>query len=311
MQEPEINPDVSIIFVNYHTSALINDCLHSISTCVHDILYEVIIVDNATEKLSDTIEVPKGMDVHFIQLKENIGFGKANNVGAAVARGRNLFILNSDTLLLNNAVKILSDYIDAHPECGICGGNLYDGECHPTFSMRHFLPGISWYLNDILHLIPERIIYGRSPMFNDTGSALEVSFITGADTMISKKLFDSIKGFSDDFFMYYEDADLCSRVRSLGYLITSVPDARIVHLEGGSFGHKTESGVSQQRIEYGEHGRVTYFLRNHSLPYRFAVHLTYITYHGIYYLLSLKPFFRISLVKTIKALFQKRNPEKV
>ena len=104
--------DVSIIIINYNTISFLIDAVDSIFAKTEGIEYEIIVVDNNSNDNSKTIIMEKyGKKVIYLSLPENIGFGRANNEGAKIAKGRNLFFLNPDTLLLNNATKILSDYL--------------------------------------------------------------------------------------------------------------------------------------------------------------------------------------------------------
>lgn len=227
--------DVSVIIVNYHTSKLINDCIASIFEYTGGVDYEVIVVDNNTENLSVEITSANDARVKLIQLDSNLGFGCANNEGAKIAKGRNIFFLNPDTLLLNNAIKILSDYLDSNPECGGCGGNLYDANKHPVMSFHHKMPGAFWEFDDLFNTIPEKFRHGKNRWFNHTGKPLSVGYIQGADLMMPKNLFDRLGGFSDEFFMYFEETDLCRRIHESGYSLMSVPDAEIIHYESASF----------------------------------------------------------------------------
>ncbi|MDE6378297.1 MAG: glycosyltransferase family 2 protein [Duncaniella sp.] len=293
-------PDVSIIFVNYNTSALINDCVRTILDKVVDITYEIIVVDNNTEQLDKVIEAAGDQRVHLQQLPDNVGFGLANNAGAGIARGRNLFILNPDTLLVNNAVKILSDYLDTHPDTGICGGNLYDAELKPNHSLNHLTPGLFWELDDLFRNLPVKIVYGKGAYFNHSGNPIEVPFITGADIMIRADLFRELGGFSSDFFMYYEDADLCRRVIKAGYRIASVPAARIIHLEGGSANFNQVNPVT---LNYDEQGRITYLRRHTSRLHRWASNTIHISIYALGRALTRNPFFSYKLRSAVNAIF--------
>ena len=253
--------DVSIIIVNYKTSKLINDCIRSIFDKTEGIAYEIIIVDNATEQLAEVIESATDPRVKFIQLPENVGFGRANNAGAKIAVGRNLFFLNPDTILLNNAIKILSNYLDANPRCGACGGNLYDGMQQPTCSFHHKMPGIFWEFDDLLNAIPEKIIHGKNRFFNFSSKPIRVGYIQGADLMMPKALFEHLAGFSDAFFMYYEETDLCRRIRKIYYNVESVPQAEIIHYESASFSN-TEALERKWRMVY--QSRQIYLQRAHA-----------------------------------------------
>ena len=127
--------DVSIIIVNYKTSKLVADCIKSVINFTEGISYEVIVVDNNSEqdfKNEIIREVPDASkdNFHFIPLSENIGFGRANNEGLKIAGGRNIFFLNPDTILLNNAIKILSEMPEGHfgspskSECIVIADNI-------------------------------------------------------------------------------------------------------------------------------------------------------------------------------------------
>lgn len=267
--------DVSVIIVNYHTSELVTDCLRSLYAQCRGVELEVIVVDNASEpglqRKFDTLF--PGLGVKCLQLDENVGFGRANNAGAEIASGRNLFFLNPDTILVNDAVSILSGYLDSHPDIGAVGGNLYDECMNPMLSFRRRYPGIRWELNELLHNWPDRLRYGDNRRFNHTGRPMQVAYITGADLMIPASLFLSVDGFSPEFFMYYEETDLCLRISQAGYRIMSLPDARIQHLEGGSF--SPDPAALSARRRRAEHGRDTYYRRNVPTLRRHTANLLY------------------------------------
>ena len=227
--------DVSVIIVNYKTVPLILNCLESLRVKTAGITYEVIVVDNNS---GDDFQVriqEHFPDVLCLPLPENVGFGRANNEGLRIAKGRNILFLNPDTVLLNNAVKILSDYLDAHPMVGACGGNLYDEEMNPAHSYRMYLPSLFWEVNIFLHGFPEKVVWGRNAQFNHTDSPLKVGFVTGADMMVPYRVLKLTGSFSPKFFMYYEDPELCFRIRKNGFDVVSVPAAEIMHLEQKSF----------------------------------------------------------------------------
>lgn len=266
--------DVSIIIVNYNTSQLIVNCVKSILLLTKDITYEVIIVDNNSEVnfeniILSGIEITDKKNFHFIPLPENIGFGRANNEGLKIAKGRNIFFLNPDTILLNNAVKILSDFLDHNPKAGACGGNLVNTDFLAAFSYRKILPGIFWNINEILNNIPEKIIFGSTNYYyNQKDKICKVGFINGADLMVKKEILDITGSFSPEFFMYYEETDLCTRIRRKGLHIYSVPQAKIQHLESKSFSSSGE-WQSELKTRMFEESRAIYYKRNiKSVPLR-------------------------------------------
>lgn len=260
MNKNPLLPVVSVIIVNFHTSRLIDDCIDSLFNLSKETPFEVIVVDNASESLRESLKNASRKEVRIIQLPENIGFGRANNAGAAIAEGHHLFFLNPDTVLLNDAVTILSQFLDNNPDCGACGGNLFDENQSPATSLKRFAPGPAWEINELLHLLPEKIIYGRNRNFNHLGRPLRVAYVTGADLMIRKETFERLGGFAPEFFMYYEETDLCRRIRREGLWICSVPQARIIHLEGKNRGAKTAGW----KTDIIEESRSIYYRRNQS-----------------------------------------------
>lgn len=131
--------DVSIIIVNYCSAKMVAECVESIFEKTKGIDYEIIIVDNDSRDNSEAfLKSTLGDSTTLISAGENLGFGKANNLGAAYAKGEYLLLLNPDTLLVNNAIKVLYDYIKTHPETGVVGGNLYSPEMKavPSYCMQ-------------------------------------------------------------------------------------------------------------------------------------------------------------------------------
>lgn len=254
--------DVSIIIVNYNTLPLVRECIKSIEKHTSGIDYEIIIVDNnSNDDLIGLADKFPNSNVRTLSLPQNIGFGRACNAGTEISSGRNIFFLNPDTILINNAIAILSNFLNNHPQVGACGGNLYDTNLQPTLSYRRLFPGFFWEINEFLNCIPEKFIHPDSRLFNYSDSPINVCYITGADLMVRKSILDQVGGFRPEFFMYYEETDLCRRITKAGWKIYSVPDAKIQHLEGGSFQHK-DIQINYNQINRVETGRRTFYRVN-------------------------------------------------
>ena len=227
--------DVSIIIINYNTISYLVDAIESILLKTEDMEYEIIVVDNNSTDNSKNILAEKyGSRVIFLGLSENIGFGRANNEAVKMARGRNLFLLNPDTVLLNNAVKVLSDYMDNNNDVGVCGGNLFSENMQPAVSFAPMLPSLLQTIDELFGNPVTIIKFGKNRYFNFTNKAIKVACIIGADMMIRKELFITLGGFDKDFFMYHEELEFCFRINRAGYKIYSIPCAHIQHLEGKS-----------------------------------------------------------------------------
>ena len=233
--------DVSIIIVNYNTKELISNCIQSIYERTSAIDFEIIVVDNASVDGSQQMIIENFPTIKLIELTENIGFGRANNEGIKIASGKNIFFLNPDTILLNNAIKILSEFLDENGDIGACGGNLYTKDLKPNFSYKPFFPTLVPELNLLSGNLIYLIFVGKNYEFNYSGKPIEVAYITGADMMITRKCLSVTGSFDPDFFMYYEETELSLRIKKSGYKIFSVPEAQIIHFEGGSFSYSEDS----------------------------------------------------------------------
>ena len=276
---------VSIIIVNYKTAPLVRDCIGSVISMTKNISYEIIVVDNHSEdNIKETIQKHFGDKVKLLLLDKNIGFGRANNEGIKIATGEYLLFLNPDTLLLNNAIKILCDTMDENVNIGACGGNLYDEEMNPTLSFRRLFPGIRWELFEITAHRIENIIYRGNWMFNHTEKPLEVAYITGADLIVRRNVIKEVGPFSSLFFMYCEDTDLCLRIHRANYKILSIPDAKIQHLEGRSSKDNLKN-ISEKGLFLSEQGRQIYYLNNVRPIKRYIANRIYnLSLHLLYFI---------------------------
>lgn len=262
--------DVSIIIVNYNTKELTAQTINSVYKMTRGISFEVILVDNASiDGSKDYFQTDNR--INYIYSEENLGFGRANNLGLSVAKGRNILFLNPDTVLINNAIKILSDYIDQHNNVGACGGNLFNEDMMPTISYRRIFPGILYEFSYLFLHIPEKLFYRKTRLHNTTNKPFSVANISGADLMVKKCVLDRVGYFSPVYFMYYEETDLCFRISKARYRIMSVPTARIQHLEGKSF----KSAFDPMRIRVSEKGRDNFYKQNYSRLYHKIANFIY------------------------------------
>lgn len=221
--------DVSVIIVSYNTCELTRNCISSVIDKTKGVEYEIIVVDNASSDGSPEMIKTTFPQVKLVEEKNNWGFGKANNLGAEYASGDYLFLLNSDTILVNNAIKILHDYIKINPKIGICGGQLLDEKENIIDSCDSY----STFFEEIfIALFPAAWLKSKAIQYSTARSIN--GFVYGADMMIKKQYFEQLKGFDPDFFMYDEDKELSLRFKKVGYLTCFVPDAKIIHLAGQS-----------------------------------------------------------------------------
>ena len=223
---------VSVIIVNYNTQHVIKPCIDSIIAYTKDISYEIIIVDNGST--DGSIEALSADDrVTLIQIGENLGFGKANNRGLGFAHGQYIFFLNSDTLLRNNAIKMLYDFAEQYQgKMGALGCILEDRQGNSIHSYGQF-PRMK---DDFQKFIWVPILKGlhlyQEPAIPYPTDLMKVDYVTGADLFVNRQVLDECGAFHPAFFMYYEESEMEHRFTSHGYDNILLNGPRIVHLEG-------------------------------------------------------------------------------
>lgn len=226
--------DVSIIIVNYRTKKLLENCIDSIIKYTKNINYEIIIIDNNSEDGFPYNINNRSPKIKTIKSSQNLGFGKANNLGSQYAQGKYLFYLNSDTLLKNNAIKYFYDYAESSTDkLGALGSILYglSGEtCHSYGKFITTKTELKESISRYLRFLKDHSIFHPKEIRNP----IEVEYITGADLFVPKKVFDDTNGFDPDYFMYCEEVDWQKRMANLKLKRIIIPGPQIIHLEGGS-----------------------------------------------------------------------------
>jgi hypothetical protein len=265
--------NVSVILINYNTKELLRQCIKSILNYTNSISYEIIVVDNGSEDGSVgmlNIEFPY---VKCIEIKNNIGFGRANNIGVENANGEFVFLLNSDTLLTENSIKILYDFFTANEHAlslGVLGCKLVD-ESGQTMNSGGGFPSIVNDLKEYYYLIAEKMLkmkYEERDSYDFTLPFFEIDYVIGADMFMRKHLYKSVGGFDPTYFMYYEESDMQIRIRKLGYKCFITTKTSIIHLEGGS---TSRIKFSQFKRVINQVSRNYYFRKNERKNYKLYV----------------------------------------
>lgn len=254
--------DISIIMINYNTYDLTKNAIESIICHTKNIDYEIILIDNCSPDKSGERLRQVFMDkIVFVQAQDNLGTSRAFNMGLRLAKGKYILWLNSDIIVTDNSLRKLYSYMEEHAECGICGGNLVDGNNMPTHSYRLQLPSVKTEKKSLslIRLFVNKLCNSSiKQQYNFTERPIEVGYITGADMMIRKIVIDKIGGFDEDIFMYAEESEFTFRMKKLTeYSVMSVPEATIQHLEGSSF--KSVSRFNAWRFKTKLDGDCVYF----------------------------------------------------
>lgn len=247
------DPLISIIIVNYKVPEYLTNALRSLREVDLYTSAEIIIIDNASNDNSKEIIINSFPEVTWIALKNNIGFGKACNVGAQNARGKYLLFLNPDTLVSKNILNVFVDFLEERPEIGIVGPKIIDQD--GTFQMycRRSFPKPLYsfvYLFGLSKLVPKNNkIFGRYNLtYLSPDESCEVDAISGSCMFMRNSLFKKIGGFDKAFFMFGEDLDLCAQCKEAGFKVWYIADTQIIHFKGKS----SVKNIFRSRINFYE-----------------------------------------------------------
>ena len=250
---------VSIILVNYNSSALLRQCLKSIYEQTKEISFEIIVVDNASSDNSREIVCSEFSNVQLIKSAENLGFSRGNNLGASLAKGTYLLFLNTDTILFENSIKVLSDFLDKHPDVGAIGPKiLFEDGCFQLSSGR--LPNLfREFIDKIVYSLARNRRKVMCPLLERWHKTTKVvGWLTGACLMVRQSAFSQVNGFDENLFMYFEDKDLCKRINASGWQIMYYPSTSTIHLLAGS-----SSSANKQKINALYRTSQLYYYRKH------------------------------------------------
>lgn len=260
--------DLTIIIVNWNTRDMLKDCLHSIMQTKGNIEIQIIVVDNASSDGSREMVSSAFPEVTLINSGDNIGFAKANNLAIPHTTAPYILFLNPDTLLINNALKKMVNFLNSNPSVGAlgCKTRNIDGTIQD--------PGLQWRTTPFTKLIEMffissdtiKVLKRYLPYHEATNSGY-VSWIFGGCLMVREKALERAGNFDERFFMYLEDADLCRRIIDSGWKIYYLSEAEVIHVGGGASNKTTNQFATLMMCEsmskfmfkyYGKQGRIVY-----------------------------------------------------
>ncbi|MBU6434069.1 MAG: glycosyltransferase family 2 protein [Nitrospirae bacterium] len=230
--------DLSIAIVSYNTKEVLLDCLRSVHAHTTAIAFEVIVVDN--DSRDGTVAALKTAypAMRIVANPDNRGFARAVNQALAVSRGRHVLLLNSDTIVGDQALETMVAYLDDHPDVGAVSCKQWTGDghlnqtCFPFPSIRDHL----FYSALFQRIAPTMQAAVTATHKIDCTLSQDVDWANGACFMVRRSLLEQLGGLDEAFFMYFEDVDLCRRLRRQGYRVRHIAEAEIVHLIGRSSG---------------------------------------------------------------------------
>ena len=257
--------DLSVIVVNWNTRELLRACLASVKRHTTGLEYELIVVDNGSSDGSPAMVRAEFPEAVRIENPDNRGFAAANNQGIRAAKGQAVLLLNSDTELTENSLLKLHRFLFSREETGAVGGRLAYAGGAPQWSY-----GFEPSLGRMLWITVSGLLsvsWGRKPSAvvpERVDQPIPVEYVVGADLMVKKSVLDRIGLLDESFFAYFEETDLCRRIRAAGSEVWFTPETTILHRVGSSFGPES---LPRLRIYYTSLFR---YLQKHRGGYRAA-----------------------------------------
>jgi len=229
--------DVSIVIVSYNTKEMTLDCIGSIYSQSKGFSFNIIVVDNASTDGSPEAIAKIFPEVKLIRCEANLGFAAGNNRGFLYATGQYVLLLNSDTLILDNAIDVSVNFMADNPKVGVLGCRVFlpDGSQQQTIFRDISLTSL--FTNIFLpNFIKRKSRYfGQSRYMGiDLNEDHEVDAVAGCYMLIRQEILSSVGNLDEDFFFYGEEAEWCYRIRRKGWKIIYHPKAKILHYGGGS-----------------------------------------------------------------------------
>ncbi len=225
--------DISIVIVNYNTKDLLKNCLESLERHSNGLSLEIFIVDNGSNDSSvdylKTLKNQNNIEYIVIFNGKNLGFAKACNQAIDYAKGKYILLLNSDTLLNDNSLKLLYEFAEKHPRAGIVAPQLLNEDKSVQDSCYNF-PTLKNAIKEFIFGIKGSFL----KFHPDSKQSVVVEAVVGAAMLIPQKTIDLIGKLDENFFMYYEDIEYCRRIWQNRMKVFYLPNAQIIHLHGKS-----------------------------------------------------------------------------
>ena len=224
--------DVSILIVHTYEKELLRQTLKGIRRAAPKVSYEVIVIDNnPVAGLSEVLKTEFPDTFYFVN-KKNIGFGGAMNVGIKKARGRYILVFNPDIIVQPESLEEMVRFMDENSEVGMCGPKLLN----PDRSLQYSCYRLPTYLLPVYRRTPigkinrfKKIVEHYLMMHDDHSKTMDVDSLIGAALFCRREALDTAGLFDEQYFMYYEDNDLCRRFWENGYKVKYYPKAEMVH----------------------------------------------------------------------------------
>lgn len=250
--------EVSIIIINFNTFQLTCNCLTSVIEKTREVNYEIIVVDNASIECDPSRFKDLFPEIHLIKSDVNLGFSKGNNLGIRHAKGDYILLLNSDTVLVNNAVKVACERIKSDSGIGVLTAKLVSENGSIQHSVHRF-PSIKLELLELFRLpffMKKRFkqTYFLSE-FADYDHEIIGDWVWGTFFLFPRQILTKLENgrLSENFFMYYEDLEWCYHIKKIGYRVLYCPNAVVIHYTSSSTKTSEQLKIKNQSLTNNFH----------------------------------------------------------
>ena len=230
------SPDVSIIIINYNSSEYTLKCVEKVlEKTSADLAYEIIVVDNTSENedfetLTSSLSLLNTNKVRLNRSRINTGFGGGNMHGVQFAKGAYYLFLNNDTVLLNDAVSLCHDFMESTADAAVCGAQIFDETDEKQVSFDHFTS----FWREVFGRQFVEIFFSKPKRRKSRDKPINVDYVNGSFMFFRASDFDAVGGFDTNIFLYFEESDICYRLKGKGRKTYFVPSASYLHYHGRS-----------------------------------------------------------------------------
>lgn len=283
--------EVAVVIVNYRSAELTLRALASLAK-EHEnpaLSLSVVVVENDSgdaERLYEGIAESYADFAQLVVSPVNGGFGAGNNLGVRTllsqgSQAKAFHFLNPDTVVHPGAVLALARFLQAHPRAGAVGSRFEHADGTPWPIAFRFPTPLGEIESGACLGVVSRLLKQHTVALELGEQPEQVDWLSGASMMMRREVLESVGGFDETYFLYFEETDLCLRTKQAGWQIWYVPDSRVMHIRGQSTGVTVLDDKPKRLPRYWFESRRRYFAKNHGLAYAAAADLAFLAGNGI------------------------------
>ncbi len=237
--------DLAIILINYNSSEYTQRCISSILDKTNSVLkYQIIVIDNASENgdyesLNSFVTTLPKDTVQLHRSRINTGFGAGNMHGIQFANATYYLCINNDTLLLDDPIKRCYDFMEANADAALCGPQIYNERNEKTLSFDHFTS----FAREVFGRKTPEILFSKPNRKKEYSTPISVDYVNGSFMFFRAVDFNSVGGFDTNIFLYFEECDICYRLKKKKKKTYFIPNASYMHHQGVSV-NKTKMPIA-------------------------------------------------------------------